>query len=372
MGKNGVEMPGPQHLSAGQFRADGRCQVMKAVRLFGVRLVMDPEHAGPFGPDQRLRRGHISGDHEIFDQPLRLALAPLRDLNRQARIVKQHTPFLQVQCQRLAILTRAVQRLPGAEQALQDLGSCADVFGTDGPFMPGLHLVVSQTRRRTDQRAMKDRIKHPAGPVERHFHHHRRPRFVRPKRAEIVRQRLRQHRYNPVGKIDRVAAPTRFAIQCGFGPDIMGDIRDRDHDGPAAALNGGGKNGIVEIACIGAVNGNERHLAKIPPAAGGWDFHALRLGYRIFGKDVWDIELGKCQGAEGPGGVGRSQIVDDSCCFPDIAAARQKFGLDEITFIRGNVAVLLKHDGVAPAAFGLLKHEAATARCHNTEQAPWC
>ena len=132
---------------------------------------------------------------------------------------------------------------------------------------------------------------------------------------------------------------------------------------------GEGEDGIVEIAGIGAVDGNERHVAKVVPPRRWRNLHAVRLGYRLIGKDMRDIELGKCQGAEGPRGIGGPEIVDDPCRFPDIAAAWQQFGLDEITFIRGNVAIFLKHDGVAPAALRLLKHEAATAGRHNAEQA---
>ena len=217
---------------------------------------------------------------------------------------------------------------------------------------------------------MKDRLQHTAIPGEGHVRHHGGARFVRAKRAEVVGQGFRQHWYHPVGKIDRVPAPSRFAVQRRFRPDIVGDIGNRDHDAPATFAGRRGEDGIIEITCIGAIDGNERYVTKIAPAAHRRYFHALCLGDGIIGKDMGDVEFGKCQRAERPRRICRAQIVDNPCRFADIAAPWQQLGLDKVAFARGDVAVLFQPNGIAPAAVGLLKHKAAATRCDNAKKPP--
>src|SRR6185312_7782128 len=83
--------------------------------------------------------------------------------------------------------------------------------------------------------------------------------------AELVRERLREHRHDAVGEIDRVAALFGNAVERILGPDIPGDIGDGDDRMPGAVLLGIGlgPNRIVEIARIGAVDRHQWDRAQI-------------------------------------------------------------------------------------------------------------
>ena len=60
-------------------------------------------------------------------------------------------------------------------------------------------------------------------------------------------------------------APRAARSSASFGPHVPGDIGDGDERVPAALMRGIGlgPDGIVEIARVGAVDGDERHLAQI-------------------------------------------------------------------------------------------------------------
>ena len=94
--------------------------------------------------------------------------------------------------------------------------------------------------------------------------------LARPQRAQIVRQRLGQHRHDAVGEIDRVAAPRRLAVERAAGRDIGRDIGDRDDDVPAARVGrvriGLGPDRVVEIARVLAVDRDQREVAQIGAA----------------------------------------------------------------------------------------------------------
>ena len=113
--------------------------------------------------------------------------------------------------------------------------------------------------------------------VDAHLDRHAGAVLVRAQRAQVVRQRLRQHRDDAVGEIDRVAALAGCPVERVAGPHVPGDIGDR-HQQPVAAgigrvVVGRGPDRIVEIAGVLAVDGDEVDVAQVgaaldrPPAA---------------------------------------------------------------------------------------------------------
>ena len=116
---------------------------------------------------------------------------------------------------------------------------------------------------------------------------------ARLQRAEIVRQPLGKHRDHAVGEINRVAAPSGFAVERGGGADVPGDIGDRHDKVPTAAVLrvgvGLGPDRVVEVAGIAAVDGDQREVTQIGPC--GQARRHRRLGFgdcrsRKFGRDV--------------------------------------------------------------------------------------
>ena len=105
-----------------------------------------------------------------------------------------------------------------------------------------------------------------------HAHRKRGAILVRPQRAQIVGDALRQHRHDAIGEIDRIAAVQRLAIERRALPHIMGDVGDGDTDDMAAGICGSGSGtawtaSSWSLASGGSMvtNGSWRHL-RGPPA----------------------------------------------------------------------------------------------------------
>ncbi len=130
-----------------------------------------------------------------------------------------------------------------------------------------LRLLVTEPRGRADHDAMKSVRAFAAGGVDHHAHRERRAIFVRPQRAQIVGDALRQHRHDAVGEIDRIAAFDRGAVERRAGPHIMRDVGDRDGHHMAARVArvgvGQGVDGVVMVLGVGRVDGDERGVAPV-------------------------------------------------------------------------------------------------------------
>src|SRR3546814_7430077 len=76
-------------------------------------------------------------------------------------------------------------------------------------------------------------------------------------RADMGRQRLRQHRHDAVREINAVAALSRLLVEGGAGADVEADIGDGDDCLPAAGIGGvivrRGPDRVVMVARVGGV-----------------------------------------------------------------------------------------------------------------------
>ena len=85
-------------------------------------------------------------------------------------------------------------------------------------------------------------------------------------RADVGGQFLGQHRHDAVGEIDAVAARPRFAVELGAGADVETDVGDGDDRVPAALLSlvvRRGPDGVVMVAGIGGVDGDDRQMSQV-------------------------------------------------------------------------------------------------------------
>ena len=99
-----------------------------------------------------------------------------------------------------------------------------------------LRLLVMQPRGGADQHAVERvRALAPLG-VDDHAHRERRAVLARPQRAQIVGDALGQHRHDAVGKIDRVAALGRRAIERRARPHVVRHVGNGDADDVAARI----------------------------------------------------------------------------------------------------------------------------------------
>ena len=74
---------------------------------------------------------------------------------------------------------------------------------------------------------------------------------------------LRQHRNRAVGKVDRGSAQARFQIERGSGPNVVADVGDVDLQLPVAVRERLDADGVIEVACGLAVDGDDRQAAEV-------------------------------------------------------------------------------------------------------------
>jgi hypothetical protein len=88
----------------------------------------------------------------------------------------------------------------------------------------------------------------------------------------VIRELLRQHRQDAARKVDRSRALARFAVERGAGPYVVADVGDGDDQAEAAGVRLG-KDGVVEVARVLAVDRDERQRAQVLAAGPGGGVH---------------------------------------------------------------------------------------------------
>ncbi len=121
----------------------------------------------------------------------------------------------------------------------------------------------------------------------------RRAILVWAQRTEVVGNPLRQHWHDTVGKIDRIAAILRLAIERCAGARIGGDIGDGDTQNKAAGIRrigvALGVDRVVVVLGIHRVDGHERDRAPILAMGHRRGSRPRRLGNHLRAKDVRNL-----------------------------------------------------------------------------------
>ena len=99
-----------------------------------------------------------------------------------------------------------------------------------------------------------------------HLADHAQPVDVGLERAELVGQRLRQHRYHAPREVDRRPALARVAVERVAVADVVRDVGDGDQQPVAAAL-ALAVDGVVEVARGLAVDGDQRQRGQVDAVA---------------------------------------------------------------------------------------------------------
>ena len=93
------------------------------------------------------------------------------------------------------------------------------------------------------------------------------PVLARNQRTPAVGKGFGQHWHHLVGKIGRIAAPVGVPVQGVAGAHVPGDVGDGDQQMPATGIFlvrvRLRPHRVVEIAGVGAVDGDQRQGAKI-------------------------------------------------------------------------------------------------------------
>ena len=132
------------------------------------------------------------------------------------------------------------------------------------PLARRLHLPIGQPRRRAHHAALEAVSQQIAVAVDPQVRGKARAVLRRHQRAPAARQLVRQHRHDTIGEVDGIAAIQRRLVQRAARPHVVGDVRDRHQQPPAAAIAGIqvglGPDGVVEVARVLAVDGDQRQL----------------------------------------------------------------------------------------------------------------
>jgi len=106
-------------------------------------------------------------------------------------------------------------------------------------------------------------IEHAAGGIELHDGAEDEAIFAGLQRAHAVGEGLGKHGDGAIEEVNGVAAETGFAVERGFGRDVVGDVGDVDLQKPAAVFAAFDVDGVVEVARGFAINGDNGQAAKI-------------------------------------------------------------------------------------------------------------
>src|SRR5258708_6662120 len=114
-------------------------------------------------------------------------------------------------------------------------------------------------------------VEHAAGGIELHDGAEDGAIFAGLQGAHAVREGLGKHGDVAIEEVNGVAAEAGFAVERGFGREVVGDVGNVDLQEPAAVIAAFDVDGIVEVARAFAVDSDDGEAAKIF-AAGEFGF----------------------------------------------------------------------------------------------------
>ncbi|CAG8871589.1 hypothetical protein PS627_04573 [Pseudomonas fluorescens] len=119
-----------------------------------------------------------------------------------------------------------------------------------------------------DHRFVELVVDHLAGLVHGHLADHGQAIDVRIQRAQPVGQLLGQHRYDPLGEVDRVAAHLRLDVKGRAQAHIAGNIGNRHVQAPAAREHAQlaerfAVDRVIEVTSVFTIDGDEWQVAQV-------------------------------------------------------------------------------------------------------------
>ena len=272
-----------------------------------------------------------------------------------------------LEIERAALVAGAAHRSIRGIKRLQDFfdDRLGDLVGPAGNRE--LRLFVMQARRGADQHAVERVRALAAIGADHHAHRQRRAVFVRPQRAQIVGNALRQHRHDAVGKINRIAALDRGAIERRARPHVIGDVGNGDADEMAAAIArvriGHGVHGVIVVLGVGRIDGDERHLAPVLARVlrrMSRRPRGLRFGDDCAGENVRDAVGVDGDQADGALALDRAEPLDNGAGRQTEPAGTRHLDRDQIA-VRCAAGVTAGDGEFAAELLFVDRHQAAAA-----------
>ncbi len=179
-------------------------------------------------------RADVRREHALLDQPVRVVAHDRDDAHDLPAHVELELHLDAVEVDRAARFARALQRVEQrveiGQMPQQRLRLARRALRVRQPVP---HLRVGEPRARVHHRGIELVLADDPFGRDRHLAHHAEPVDPGLERAELVRERLGQHRDHAAREIDRRAALARVAIERVAVLHVVRDVGDRD-DQPKA------------------------------------------------------------------------------------------------------------------------------------------
>ena len=246
--------------------------VLQRQPLFRRRTLVHTVQAGVLGGGDELRCAHIGRQHGLFDEAVSFVARARHDLLDTAVVVAHDLRLGGLEVDR-ATPGALLEQGPIDLVQVQQVGHQVRTALRLGPArvgQDGRHLGVGQPRMGADERRIELEGLHLAVGVHHHVAGQCQAFDFRVQRAQAVGQFLRQHGNDPPREVDRGGTLVGVLVQRLTGLDVMADVGDGDDETPAAhrrlppaLLVGLAVDGIVEVARVFAVDGDQRHVAQV-------------------------------------------------------------------------------------------------------------
>ncbi len=239
-------------------------EFFKLENFAGIRLLVDAVEGVKAAFEKVMCHGAVGGEHELFNDAMGDVALAAADINHVLLRVEFDDGLGKIEIDRAIFVAAGVEELSetfhGAEMVVH-------VSVTLAHFRIAVeHLVdvaVGHALGRTDHAGNHDGSEGASGGIKMHDGAHDEALFARIERAHAIRKSFGKHGNGAIDEINGIAAEAGFAIERGFGSDVVGYVGNVNLQEPAAIVATFDVDGIVEIARRFTVDGDDGEFAKI-------------------------------------------------------------------------------------------------------------
>ena len=216
-------------------------------------------------PGEKFRHGLVGAHHERLDEPVTeqpLPVADARHAGNAVLFLHHELRFGNVEVQS-ALTVPALHEHGGQFRGFPEHGRNArsptlHVCGgfSFGIVQSGLHLAIGEPCPGNHDGIAECCIREVSVVVEAHVDGHAASLLIGPQAAYAVAQGLGKHGLHGHGKIVGIAALAGLPVQCRSRPHVVGNVRN-GHEKPPAFGRAAGVHGVVEVAGVLAVDGDQ-------------------------------------------------------------------------------------------------------------------
>ena len=268
---NGLEFTRCRVVADGHAQARGAQVVGQQIAFFGRGAFMHPEHAGVLALQNEVGAAHIGNQHGLFNQTVGLVAHAGHDFFDAPTVVADDLGFGGLEVNRTARLARLQQNTVDLMQ-VQQMGHqvfAACGFGASGVGQNGRHFGVGEAGVTEHHRRVKLVGVDLALSVDQHVGHHAQALHFGVQGAQAIGEFFGQHGDHPARKIHAGGPVIGIDVNVRAGAHIMAHIGNRHQQTPPLAppdLGGFAINGVVKIAGVFAVNGDQGHIGQVDSA----------------------------------------------------------------------------------------------------------